>query len=206
MATSSPIDAGSSDALPTSRSLLNLARERDGLAWQRLVDLYTPLVYFWCRRARLSEQDIPDVVQDVFRAVVAGLGSFRKQREGDTFRGWLRTVTRSKISDSFRRRGRTPIAAGGTEMQRRIEDIAALPEEDEDDAAEQSAHRELFFRGLESIREQFEPRVWDAFWQVVVEERSVADVGQALNMRPGTVRVAKCRVLQRLRQQLGDVE
>jgi RNA polymerase sigma-70 factor (ECF subfamily) len=48
--------------------------------------------------------------------------------------------------------------------------------------------------------------VWDAFWQVVVEEKSVADVAHSLKMRPGTVRVAKCRVLQRLRQQLGDVE
>src|SRR4051812_13633655 len=93
------VDQGSSDALPTSRSLLALAKERDGPAWTRLVELYTPLVYFWCRRGPVQEQDIPDVVQDVFRSVVTGLASFRKQREGDTFRGWLRTITRSKISD-----------------------------------------------------------------------------------------------------------
>jgi RNA polymerase sigma-70 factor (ECF subfamily) len=194
---------GSSDVLPTSRSLLNLARERDSTAWQRMVELYTPLVYFWCRRTSLPEQDIPDVVQDVFRAVVTGLGSFRKQRPGDTFRGWLRTITRSKLNDSFRRRGRTPPAPGGSEMQRRVEGI---PDEADDDPEEQSAERELFMRGLESIRSQFEPHVWDAFWRVVVDEQAVADVAKSLNMRPGTVRVAKCRVLQRLRQQLGDVE
>lgn len=195
--------AGSSDALPTSRSLLNLARERDGAAWERLIELYTPLVYFWCRRTSLPEQDIPDVVQDVFRAVVGGLTSFRKKREGDTFRGWLRTITRSKLSDAFRRRGRSPAAPGGSAMQRRAEEVEALSD---DDPEEQTAEQELFFRGLESIRNQFEPHVWDAFWRVVVEEQSVADVAQALNMRPGTVRVAKCRVLQRLRQQLGDVD
>jgi len=195
--------AGSSDALPTSRSLLNLARERDGAAWERLIELYTPLVYFWCRRTSLPEQDIPDVVQDVFRAVVGGLASFRKQREGDTFRGWLRTITRSKLSDAFRRRGRTLAAPGGSAMQRRAEEVEALSD---DDPEEQTAEQELFFRGLESIRNQFEPHVWDAFWRVVVEEQSVADVAAALHMRPGTVRVAKCRVLQRLRQQLGDVE
>jgi RNA polymerase sigma-70 factor (ECF subfamily) len=202
--TASVDPAGSSDALPTSRSLLNLARERDDTAWRRLVELYTPLVYFWCRRSSLPEQDIPDVVQDVFRAVVAGLASFRKQRAGDTFRGWLRTITRSKLSDAFRRRGRTPAAPGGSAMQRRAEEVEALP--DDDDPQEQSAEQELFFRGLESIRSQFEPHVWDAFWRVVVEEQSVAEAAAALNMRPGTVRVAKCRVLQRLRQQLGDVE
>jgi RNA polymerase sigma-70 factor (ECF subfamily) len=195
--------ASSSDALPTSRSLLNLARERDGAAWERLIALYTPLVYFWCLRTSLPEQDIPDVVQDVFRAVVGGLTSFRKQREGDTFRGWLRTITRSKLSDAFRRRGRSPAAPGGSAMQRRADEVEALSD---DDPEEQTAEQELFFRGLESIRNQFQPHVWDAFWRVVVEEQSVADVAQALNMRPGTVRVAKCRVLQRLRQQLGDVE
>lgn len=194
---------GSSDALPTSRSLLNLARERDNAAWERLIELYTPLVYFWCRRTSLPEQDIPDVAQDVFRAVVAGLASFRKQREGDTFRGWLRTITRSKLSDAFRRRGRTLAAPGGSAMQRRAEEVEAL---NDDDPAEQTAEQELFFRGLESIRSQFEPHVWDAFWRVVVEEQSVADIAAALQMRPGTVRVAKCRVLQRLRQQLGDLE
>ena len=205
MPPTTPVDpAGSSDALPTSRSLLNLARERDGAAWERLVELYTPLVYFWCRRSSLPEQDIPDVVQDVFRAVVTGLASFRKQREGDTFRGWLRTITRSKLSDAFRRRGRTVAAPGGSAMQRRAEEVEAL--EDDDDPQEQSAEQELFFRGLESIRGQFEPHVWDAFWRVVVEEQSVAEVAAALHMRPGTVRVAKCRVLQRLRQQVGDVE
>lgn len=195
--------AGSSDALPTSRSLLNLARERDGAAWERLIELYTPLVYFWCRRTSLPEQDIPDVVQDVFRAVVSGLASFRKQREGDTFRGWLRTITRSKLSDAFRRRGRSVTAPGGSAMQRRAEEVEAFTD---DDPQEQTAEQELFFRGLESIRNQFEPHVWDAFWRVVVEEQSVADVAAALRMRPGTVRVAKCRVLQKLRQQLGDVE
>src|SRR5436190_5538008 len=119
-----PVDpVGSSDALPTSRSLLNLARERDDAAWGRLIELYTPLVYFWCRRTSLPEQDIPDVVQEVFRAVVTGLPSFRKQREGDTFRGWLRTITRSKLSDAFRRRGRTPQAPGGSAMQRRAEEV-----------------------------------------------------------------------------------
>jgi len=59
---------------------------------------------------------------------------------------------------------------------------------------------------LETIRDQFEPRTWDAFWRVVVDEQPVSDVARALTMRPGTVRVAKCRVLHRLRQELGDVE
>ena len=41
----------------------------DPAAWDRLVDLYAPLVYRWCRRWDLPEQEIADVFQDVFQAV-----------------------------------------------------------------------------------------------------------------------------------------
>ena len=60
-------------------------------------------------------------------------------------------------------------------------------------------------QALEAIRAEFQERTWRAFWGMVVEGRSAADVGADLEMRPGTVRVAKSRVLLRLRRELGDV-
>jgi len=195
------------DSLATSRSMLQRARNRESEAWEELVEIYTPLVYFWCRRVVVPEQDIPDLVQDVFRAVIANIASFRKQKPSDTFRGWLRTITRSKISDYYRRQGRSPPACGGTDNRHRLEQIPEADDLGNDmDAAEESAEQSIIFQGLEGIREQFQPKTWEAFWRVVIDQKSVADVAQELGMRPGTVRVAKCRVLQRLRQQLGDVE
>jgi RNA polymerase sigma-70 factor (ECF subfamily) len=60
-------------------------------------------------------------------------------------------------------------------------------------------------RALESIRGEFHENTWRAFWGVVVEGRAAADVGADLDMRPGTVRVSKSRVLLRLRKELGDL-
>ncbi len=191
------------DPLPTSRSLLQRARDRDEDAWRELVHLYAPLVYFWCRRMNVAEQDIPDLVQDVFRAVVTGLETFRKERPSDTFRGWLRTVTRSKAVDGVRRANRFPIAAGGSEAHQRWEQLAAT-EDCQDE--EQLAEKALFLRALDTVRPKFEPQVWEAFWRIVVDGRSAVEVADELGMKPGTVRVAKCRVLQKLRQQLGDVD
>jgi RNA polymerase sigma-70 factor (ECF subfamily) len=39
---------------------------------------------------------------------------------------------------------------------------------------------------------------------VTIEGRATADVAADLGMQPGAVRVAKSRVLQRLRRELGD--
>jgi RNA polymerase sigma-70 factor (ECF subfamily) len=193
----------SRDPLLTSRSLLQRARDRDEEAWRELVNLYAPLVYFWCRRMNVAEQDIPDLVQDVFRAVVTGLETFRKEQPSDTFRGWLRTVTRSKAVDGVRRASRFPLTAGGSENQRKWEHV---PDTLECADEEQLAEKALFLRALETVRPKFDPQIWQAFWRLVVDGRSATEVAEELGMKSGTVRVAKCRVLQKLRQQLGDVD
>src|SRR5688500_16727406 len=60
----------------TSLSLLERARGRDAEAWRRLVQLYSPLIFFWAGRAGLRDADAADLVQDVWHAVSRGLDQF----------------------------------------------------------------------------------------------------------------------------------
>jgi RNA polymerase sigma-70 factor (ECF subfamily) len=122
---------GSSPSTATSRSLLERVKADEPQAWDRLVRLYAPLVFQWCRGWDLREQDAADVFQEVFQAVATHIGTFRKEREGDTFRGWLRTITRNKVHDHFRRLGREPEGVGGTDAQARLAQLPApSPRED----------------------------------------------------------------------------
>jgi RNA polymerase sigma-70 factor (ECF subfamily) len=189
----------------TSRSLLGRVKADDPAAWERLVALYGPLVVQWCRGWGLREQDAADVFQEVFQAVATHVAGFRKEREGDTFRGWLRAITRNKVRDHFRRRGRQPEGVGGTEAQDRLAELPAPVAPDEDGAAVEEEERGLFRRALELIRQEFAERAWQAFWRTAVEGRAAAEVAAELSMSPGAVRVAKSRVLQRLREELGDL-
>ena len=75
---------------------------------------------------------------------------------------------------------------------------------DEESQAEQVAEQGLIHRALELIRPEFTEHTWQAFWRTVVGEQPAGTVAQDLGMSPGAVRVAKCRVLQRLREALGD--
>ncbi len=199
--------AGVRDNGSTSRSLLVHAREADPAAWTRLVGLYAALVATWCRRWGVAEQDIADLLQDVFAAVAAHLPRFRKEQPADTFRGWLATIARNKVHDYHRRRAVQPAALGGTEASMRLAQVLD-PEADcgsIDSAAADPAFGEVLARALASIRGEFHEKTWLAFWNIVVAGRSTADVAAELNMRPGTVRVAKSRVLVRLRRELGDL-
>lgn len=186
---------------PTSLTLLEKVRNQDAEAWQRLWQLYAPLVARWCIHAGISRQDADDVQQEVFQAVAGGLDGFRRDRAGDTFRGWLRGITRNKLLDHFRRCARQAEAQGGTEAQRQLQDVpeAELP----DDTAEDLSG--LYHRALELVRCEFEPRTWDAFWRATVDGQSPALIAAEMGVSAAAVRKAKSRVLHRLRQELGEL-
>ena len=199
---------------PTSRSLIEQLRANDTAAWERMVHLYSPLVYFWCQKTGLRRQDIPDVFQDVFRSVAQNVQKFQRNRTG-SFRGWLRTITKNKATDYFRKMNREPLPAGGTEAKHFIEQFPATngPTAKEQDSVldfeaneESRLQRELLKQALANIKPHFLEQTWRAFWMVVMEGRSAHDVADELSMKPGTVRVAKSRVLKRLRQEIGEAD
>jgi RNA polymerase sigma-70 factor (ECF subfamily) len=186
-----------------SSSLLVRVRSHNGDAWQRLVSIYGPVVYRWCRQWRLEPNEALDVVQDVFRAVVIAIESFRRDRAGDSFRGWLRTITRSKVQDYFRAAGRRPTAIGGSEAQRRFAEVASELRDDVDESATETAM--IVRRALELVRNEFEDQTWTACWRTTVDGESAADVAAAMNMSVGAVYKAKSRVLARLRTELQEL-
>src|SRR5262245_31027019 len=53
----------------TSSGLLERVKAQDQAAWERLVSLYSPLLYRWCRQAGLQAEDARDIGQEVFTAV-----------------------------------------------------------------------------------------------------------------------------------------
>jgi RNA polymerase sigma-70 factor (ECF subfamily) len=189
----------------TSRSLLAGAKRDDPLAWERVVRIYAPLVASWCRRWGVAEQDLGDLLQDVFTAVAGHLGRFRKEAPGDTFRGWLLVIVRNKVRDHFRRRAGEPAAAGGTEAALHLQQIPDPHVLDEvPGTSDELLFDELLLGALESIRGEFHERTWQAFWRVVVDGRTAIDTAAEMGMTSGAVRVAKSRILMRLRRELGE--
>ena len=167
----------------TSISLIRRARMRDPEAWRRLVYLYGPLIYRWARRAGLQDSDAADVGQEVFQTVAAKIDDFRRDDETATFRGWLWTITRHKMCDLFRRRAARGGAAGGTDAQLILQQLADLPDDpDTNDGFD--AHGSILHRALVLIREEFEPRTWQGFWRVVVDGQQVAHIAEDLETTP----------------------
>jgi len=189
----------------TSVTLLERLRANEPDAWRAMVHLYTPLVYHWCARGGLRGADVEDVAQEVFRAGAASMDRFRREREGDTFRGWLRGITRNIIREHYRRRGRQPQAAGGTDAFQKLQEVADTMAASLDDTDAPSEMDGLHRRALDLVRNEFAERTWRAFWQIAIEGRSPVDVAAEEGVSPAAVRMAKSRVLRRLKEEFAEL-
>jgi RNA polymerase sigma-70 factor, ECF subfamily len=184
----------------TPASLLERLRTSpDDQAWDRFVDLYAPLVYRWLRaHFQLREQDAEDAAQEVLITVLREMPSFRYDPSG-SFRGWLFRVVYHRVQRLHRER--KLVLVDPVALQRKLDEIQdaqsplARRWQDEHDGA-------VLGHALNLIRHEFEQPTWQAFCKTVVEGMTPRQAARELGITANAARVAKCRVLRRLRQEV----
>lgn len=191
----------SSSTGSTSTGLLDRARASVPESWLRLNAVYGPLVYGWCRKSGVPEADAADVVQEVFRSILTNLRRFRKDQPTDSFRAWVRTITKNKVTDYKRGEVHRLRAIGGSHMRERLERV---PSTGRDPEADDRDDEKLTERVLQLIQRDFDEKTWRAFWRSTVEGAPAANIAVDLAMTKGAVRQAKYRVLRRLRDELAE--
>jgi len=184
----------------TPVSLLDRLREQpDRDTWRRWFDLYRPLLQHWLGPYRLQPSDADDVAQEVLVTVVAKLPEFRHEGRTGSFRCWLRGVMVNRLREFFRDR-RLHAATDAVDRDKLLDEMV-----DPDSQLSRLWDREhdewVLRRLMELIRPEFEPTTWEAFRGLVVEGRADDDVAASLGLSVNAVRVAKSRVLRRLREE-----
>lgn len=182
----------------TSVSLLERLKQIDERpAWDRFVAIYTPLLYHWAIRFQLSAEDAADLVQDVFATLIVKIPNLTYD-EGRSFRGWLLTVTRNKLTDRRRLRRVTEVQADGVSEPAIDDDPSRI-------VAETEFREFLTRRCLEVMQDSFLPSSWQSFWKMVIDGKSAPEVAAELNLTISAVYSAKVRVMQRLREELAGL-
>jgi RNA polymerase sigma-70 factor (ECF subfamily) len=186
----------------TPVSLLERLRRRpDGPSWQRLVDLYTPLVQVWLGRHGLAREDVEDLTQDVLATLVRELPHFEHSGRAGAFRCWLRTVTANRLRGFWRARRLRPRATGDSDFLQMLDQLAD-PDSGLGRLWDQEHDRHVARRLAALIEPEFEPNTWKAFRRVVVEGERAAVAAAELGVSVNAVLLAKSRVLRRLRQEM----
>ncbi len=186
---------------PTQPSLLvRLKDAHDREAWERFVDLYAPLVYAFVRKRGLQDADAADLTQDVLRQVASAAKSLIYDPRRGSFRGWLFTVVRNRLTDHWRAAARVERGSGDSSLWRQTSEQLVS----ESDSAEWDAayERQLLEYAAQQVRGDFSETTWSAFWQTAVEGREGKLVAEELGLSVAAVYLAKGRVMSRLKEQV----
>jgi RNA polymerase sigma-70 factor (ECF subfamily) len=171
------------DDLP---ELVERARAGDGEAWEVLYRRVYPRLLGYARR-RLDSGAAADAVAEAMLRAVTRIDRF--VWKGGGFDAWLFGILRHVVLDVQRSRARRPRGEPST---------STLPSPDPDPLdcvlgdEEACAMRAAFARLNDADRELLELRV--------VAGLSAQEVAEVLGKRPGAVRMAQVRALQRLRE------
>ncbi len=121
---------------------------------------------------------------------------------------WLKTVTKSKVQDFFRKHRRQPPGPGGSSAQRRLAEVPdpAQSRDCADAGGQRGDDRALDEEAVRRGLAQVEEKTQRAFFRHVLDEQPAAKVAEELGMSVSAVYQAKYRVMgaiRRARDELG---
>jgi RNA polymerase sigma-70 factor (ECF subfamily) len=182
----------------TPPSLLDRIRDHDDTnAWETFCDVYSPLLYDYCRKRGLQSSDAADVVQEVLLRVAKGIMNFDYDPVRGRFRDWLYRIVYHEICRMAQRRKQTNVVLANEN------EIAVKLDRDWDE----HFHNHILRTALDRVKPRFEPETWNAFTMVWLRNQPPNDVARELQRPLDFVYLSKSRVLKRLRlevEQLAD--
>lgn len=184
----------------TSVSLLHSLRTNpDSVVWSQFVDRYEGLIKNWCRAWGLQEADRDDVTQDVLLSLSKAMREFRYD-PSQSFRAWLKTVTRNAAGSFGKKSQRPGKGSGGSTIVKIMSSLEA--QDDLSKRLEDEYDGELTELAILRVRMTVKPRTWQAFQLTAIDGRSGAEVAKELNMQVSHVYVAKSELMKALRLEI----
>ncbi len=182
--------------LETRSSLIQrLQATINGESWQEFFNTYWELIYSVARRAGLSDADAQDVVQETILKVHKSLDRFQYNRERGSFKSWLRTVTRSRLAEHFKKQQRQPpIQWSNGDETDTLPSVADPSGPDLEKVWNEEWSRSLIQRALQRLKQQVSLKQYQIFKCHCIDEWSVREVCEALNVNAAQVYMAKKRV------------
>ena len=190
--------------LETRQSLiLRLQDVHNQAAWTEFVEIYEPMIRRIASKLGLREADSVDATQEVLLHLTKVVGQWSPTHAGgSTFRGWLYRVARNVMIRWMRGEDLNTLPTGNGKLQQLL---AEIPDRGEGDVVDIEFRRQVFARVAARIQDQFHLQTWNAFWMSVVESRSIQQVASELGMSPGSIYVARSRVMNRIRQEANKI-
>jgi RNA polymerase sigma-70 factor (ECF subfamily) len=137
-----------------------------------------------------------DLSQEVLGAVAGAVGRLEYDPARGTFRSWLFTIVRRKLSNWRRDLKHRPPGSGNSDTHRRLEQCPVAEAEADWDAEWQER---VYAWACEQVRRDVSAATWEAFWRTAIDGQPGKQVAADLGLTVAAVYHARSRVLARLK-------
>ncbi len=173
-------------------------------AWEQFVSIYRPVILRAAVTRGMQEADAQDLAQQVLLAVASAIGQWERRNQSTPFRHWLRRVIRNAIVNALAR-GRHELSIGGSSIQELLVQHQQ-PDEETESLIDWEYRRELYRVAAKVVRGDVQPDTWQAFELTVIDGLSNRAAADQLGKSLGTIYTARCRIMQRLRDVVAELE
>jgi RNA polymerase sigma-70 factor (ECF subfamily) len=195
------------ELLPTRQSLLSRLKDwNDQESWRAFFDAYWRLIYNAAIKAGLTDAEAQDAVQETLVSVMKSMPNFQYDAKKGSFKGWLLTLTKWRISDQFRKRQR------GVEHQRHdfpaSDETATIERVPDPDGPQLEAiwdeewERNLVEAAMERVKKKVDPKQYQLFDLYVLKKWTVSKVARTLSVNPGLVYLTKHKINQLIKKEI----
>lgn len=184
--------------------LVRLADGQDECAWAEFTEIYSPLIYQLARRKGFQDADAADVTQEVLRAVAGAINRWDPDPARGSFRAWLFRIARNLMINFIAHQRSHERGSGDSDVNRLLEEQPAPGAESA--LFDEEYKRRLFAWASAQIRGEFREGTWLAFWKTSVDGLEPLSVARNMGITVGSVYIARCRVMARLKQKIAQVE
>ncbi len=181
----------------TSPSLIFRIRDSgDATAWETFESTYAPVVRIYCRRRRIQEADIEDLVQDVMTTLMRAIRSFDYDPARGRFRAWFGTLTANRVCNYFiskSQRKRDTVYH---------ETIASQPSASSSGEWDSIFCQRVLKVACERIQSRLQPATWESFNLTWLQNLPASEASQQLGLPIHAIYVNKSRVIKLLESEV----
>ena len=197
-------------AARTRRSLImRLGDWKDQRSWDEFYRTYWRLIYSVAIKASLREDEAWDVVQETVLTIAKQSLKNTYDPERGSFKMWLWNVTRWRINDQFRLRGKAPAPAGstaeGTPTREPVENLPDTSSNNFTEIWEREWQQNVMKAALERVKIKVSPRQFQIFDYNVLQGMNATEVRRRLGVSMAQVYLAKHRVGSILKKEIAYI-
>jgi len=181
---------------------------QDQASWQAFFDIYWKLIYNFAVKSGLTATEAEDVVQETMFSVAKHMPGFEYDRKIGSFKTWLLSMTRWRITDQFRKRG--PVWRSNQDsdndsnstVDASLAKIADRTHEDRDAMWEIEWKKTLLAAAMGTVKRSLDPMNYQVFDLYVNKDCKPARIAETYGITVAQVYLKKHRVAEAIKEEV----